>query len=65
MKKYEVIVEDAKAEELTSLLRNLPYVKQVKESDNSIDTYTLASEQSLAEDWLLEDDDELRKMYGK
>ena len=65
MKKYEVIVEDSKAAELTALLEKLPYVKQVKESKNSIDDYTLASEQSLGEDWLLEDDDELQKLYGK
>ena len=65
MKKYEVIVEDEKAEELSRLLKKLPYVKQVRESDNIIDAYTLASEQSLSEDWLVEEDDELQKMYGK
>jgi hypothetical protein len=65
MKKYEVIVDDANAEELTALLKKLPYVKQVKESDNAIDTYSLASEQSLGEDWLLQEDDELQKLYGK
>jgi len=65
MKKYEVIVEDAKAGELTALLEKLPYVKQVKESKNIIDDYTLASEQSLGEDWLSEEDDELQKSYGK
>ncbi len=65
MKKYEVIVEDANAAELTGLLKKLPYVKQVKESDSPIDEYSLASEQSLREDWLLEEDDELQKLYGK
>jgi hypothetical protein len=65
MKKYEVIVEDAKAAELTELLKKLPYVKHVRESDNAIDLYTLASETSLGEDWLLEEDDELQKLYGK
>ncbi len=65
MKKYEVIVEDAKAAELTALLEKLPYVKQVKESKNIIDDYSLVSEQSLGEDWLLEEDDELQKLYGK
>ena len=64
MKKYEVIVEDAKAAELTELLKKLPYVKYVRESD-SIDSYTLASEDSLKEDWLVEEDDELQKLYGK
>lgn len=65
MKKYEVLVEDGKAEELTNLLNNLPYVKEIKESENKIDIYTLASEQSLAEDWLCQEDDELQKSYGK
>lgn len=65
MKKYEVFVEDEKAEELTSLLRKLPYVKEVKESEQWIDKYTLASEKSLSEDWLLNEDDELQKLYGK
>ena len=65
MKKYEVIVEDAKAAELTELLKKLPYVKQIRESDNAIDPYTLASERSLSEDWLVEEDDELQKLYGK
>ncbi|MEP6700190.1 MAG: hypothetical protein ABJA85_02695 [Bacteroidota bacterium] len=64
MKKYEIIVEDAKAAELAELLKKLPYVKQVKESD-TIDSYTLASEDSLREDWLAEEDDELQKLYGK
>ncbi len=64
MKKYEVIVEDAKAAELTELLKKLPYVKYVKESD-TIDSYSLASENSLKEDWLAEEDDELQKLYGK
>jgi hypothetical protein len=64
MKKYEVIVDDAKAAELTELLKNLPYVRLFRESD-SIDSYTLASEESLREDWMLEEDDELQKLYGK
>ncbi len=65
MKKYEVLVEDAKAAELTELLKKLPYVKQVRESDNPVESYTLASEKSLSEDWLAEEDDELQKLYGK
>ncbi len=64
MKKYEVIVEDEKAAELAELLKKLPYVKHFKESD-TIDSYTLASENSLKEDWLVEEDDELQKLYGK
>ena len=64
MKKYEVIVEDNRGEELTSLLRHLPYVKDVRESQAKVDAYTLASESSLAEDWLSEEDDELQKLYG-
>jgi hypothetical protein len=65
MKKYEIIVEDSKAVELTELLKKLPYVKQVRESDNLIEPYTLISERSLSEDWLAEEDDELQKLYGK
>lgn len=65
MKKYEVIVEDVNAVELTLLLKNLPYVKSVKESDTDIDPYTIVSEEALSEDWLFEEDDELQKMYGK
>jgi hypothetical protein len=65
MKKYEVIVEDAKVKELTAILEKLPYVKHVKESGNVIDEYSLISEESLKEDWLLEEDDELQKLYGK
>ena len=64
MKKYEVIVEDDKASELNELLKTLPYVKLVKESD-TVDAYTLASEDSLKEDWLIEEDGELQKLYGK
>jgi hypothetical protein len=65
MRKYEVIIEDSKAAELTALLEKLPYVKQVKEIPENIDPHTLASEQSLSEDWLLGEDDELQKLYGK
>lgn len=64
MKKYEVVVEDNKAEELTALLRKLPYVKEVKEK-KPLDSYTAASEASLAEDWLSEEDDELQNLYSK
>jgi hypothetical protein len=64
MKKYEVIVEDDKAELLTDLLKSLPYVKDVKQK-NAIDAYTLASESALSEDWLAEEDDELQRMYKK
>ena len=65
MKKYEVIVDDNKAGELTTLLKQLPYVRQVRESDSPVDPFTLASEKSLSEDWLLQEDDELQKLYGK
>jgi hypothetical protein len=65
MKKYEIIVEDEKVAELTALLQNLPYVKDVRESDSLVDFYTLASERSLSEEWMVEEDDELQKMYGK
>lgn len=64
MKRYEIIVEDAKVAELAELLKTLPYVKQFRESD-AIDSYTLASEESLKEDWMVEEDDELQKLYGK
>lgn len=64
MKKYEVIVEDHKGEELADLLQNLPYVKGVKEK-KMVDPFTSVSEASLAEDWLSEEDDELQKMYGQ
>jgi hypothetical protein len=65
MKKYEVIVEDSKAAELVALLEKLPYVTQVKESNNITGDYTLTSEQSLGEDWLAEEDNELQKLYGR
>ena len=65
MKKYEVIVEDNKADLLTALLQSLPYVKEIKEGDNIIDPYTLASEKALAEDWLSSEDDELQQLYKK
>lgn len=64
MKKYEIIVEDEGATTLTALLQTLSYVKQVKETD-VIDPYTLISEEALSEDWLIEEDDELQKMYRK
>ena len=65
MKKYEVTVDDDKAGELTLLLEKLPYVKQVKETVEVTNSYTLISEQLLKEDWLLEENDELQKLYGK
>jgi hypothetical protein len=65
MKKLQVIVEDSKAKELTSMLEKLPYVKEVKESDEQVDPFSQASEKSLGEDWLLGEDDELQKLYGK
>ena len=64
MKNYEVIVEDESAELLTDLLQSLPYVKEVKQT-NTINAYTLASEEALSEDWLVEEDDELQRMYNK
>jgi hypothetical protein len=64
MKKYEVIVEDEDAEQLTNMLESLPFVKQVKQTDVK-DAYTLASEQALSEDWLTAEDDELQKLYNK
>lgn len=65
MKKYEILVEDDKAAELKALLQNLPYVKEVIETTARPDAYSLASEEALGEDWLLEEDDELQKLYGK
>jgi hypothetical protein len=64
MKKYEVIVDDENAATLTALLQSLSYVKEVKQSD-TVDAYTLASENALAEDWLLQEDDELQRLYNK
>jgi hypothetical protein len=65
MKKYEVTVEEARSEELLSLLNTLPYVKDVHESENSTAIYSLVPQHSLAEDWLLEGDAQLKKWYGK
>lgn len=64
MKKYEVIVEDENAVLLTDLLQSLPYIKEVKQT-NDIDAYTLASEKALSEDWMAEEDDELQRIYNK
>lgn len=64
MKKYEIIVEDEGATKLTEFLQTSSYVKQIKET-NPIDPYTLASEEALSEDWLIEEDDELQRMYKK
>jgi hypothetical protein len=63
MKKYEVIVEDENSERLSALLQSLPYVKEVKES-SLVNIYSVASEESLSEDWLSEDDDELQRLYS-
>ncbi len=65
MKKFEVIVDDTKGEELTSVLWNLPYVKDVKENQTIVDPYSIVSEASLAEDWLSEEEDELQNLYNK
>jgi uncharacterized protein YlbG (UPF0298 family) len=65
MKRYEILVDESKAEELTHLLERLPYVKKVKECAEEQDVYSIASEESLAEDWNSEEDDELQKLYGK
>ena len=54
MKKFEVLVEDEKAEELTSLLKTLSFVKHIKESQEPINPFTLASEKSFNENWLLQ-----------
>jgi hypothetical protein len=64
MKKYEVIVEDENSEKLSALLQSLPYVKEVKES-SLVNIYSVASEESLSEDWLSDDDDELQRLYSK
>lgn len=64
MKKYEVIVDDESAELLTELLNSLHYVKQVKQTE-TINAYTLTSEEALSEDWLAEEDDELQRMYNR
>lgn len=61
MKKFEVIVEDENAVLLTDLLQSLPYIKEVRQT-KAIDTYTLASEKALSEDWLAEEDDELKNV---
>lgn len=58
MKKYEVTVEEGKSQGLLSLLKTLPYVKEIHESELGVDVYSLASQQSLSEDWQ-EDNDEL------
>ena len=57
-------MENTKATELTELPEKLPYVKQGRES-GLIDSYTLASEDALKEDWLEEEDNELQRLYGK
>ena len=64
MKKFEVVIEDNGVQQLTELLKSLPYVKEVRLS-GIVDVYTLASEQSLSEDWLAEEDDELQRLYNK
>ena len=64
MKKFEVIVDDAKAAELTELLKKLSYIKMFRKSD-TVDSYSLASEESLRKDWMVEEDDELQRIYGK
>ncbi len=61
MKKFEVIVEDENAVLLTDLLQSLPHIKEVRQT-KAIDTYTLASEKALSEDWLAEEDDELKNV---
>ena len=65
MKRYEILVEEARAEELTQLLEKLPYVKEIKECEEDPDIYSVASEESLAVDWNSEQDDEFQKLYGK
>ncbi len=65
MKKYEVLVEDEKAETLTTLLQSLPFVKAVKQLKPAADQISLASENALSEDWLNDEDDELQKLYKK
>lgn len=64
MKKYEVIVEDEGAQQLTEILQSLSFVKQVKQSGMK-DAYSLISEEALAEEWMSEEDDELQRMYNK
>ncbi len=64
MKKYEVIIEDENAPLLNELLESLSYIKQVKQSD-LVSPYSLVSEESLSEDWLSSEDDELQKLYNK
>lgn len=65
MKRYEVTVEEGKSQELLLLLKTLPYVTEIHESESEVDIYSVASQQSLSVDWLLEDDDELQNLYGK
>ena len=64
MKKYEILVEDNKAEELTALLEKLSFIIEWKESKWLLDSVTLASEATLADDWLSEKDDELQRLHG-
>ncbi|MGN6617935.1 MAG: hypothetical protein ACTHJ5_12240 [Ilyomonas sp.] len=64
MKKYEVIVEDEGAQQLTEILQSLSFVKQIKQSEMK-DAYSLISEEALAEEWMSEEDDELQRMYNK
>lgn len=65
MKKYEVLVEDENAQELTKLLETLPYVKEIKESVKQVDAYTLVSENALGKEWNVEGEDEFQKLYNK
>lgn len=64
MRKHEILVENEKSAESISVLKDLPYIKKIRETEN-IDIYTLASEKSLSEDWLIEEADELQKLYEK
>lgn len=64
MRKHEILVENEKSAESISVLKDLPYIKEIRETEN-IDIYTLASEKSLSEDWLIEEADELQKLYEK
>lgn len=65
MKKYEVVVKEGKVEKGLAPLHKLPFVRHVKETTYRTNPYSLASKQSLAEDWLPEDNDEVQKMDGK
>lgn len=57
-------MEEDQAKKLEELLHSLPFVKQVKETSIT-DPYSLASEGSLSEDWMVKEEDKLQILYNK